>query len=110
PEIRCFARPCGYAVTDEQPFVSVVVPTHGRRAMLERLIASLQAQVYPAGKFEIIVVHNWTADGTEELVTSLTRHISFIAYYRKNNRSPTPSRQFGAQIARGTIVAFIDDD
>jgi GT2 family glycosyltransferase len=78
--------------------------------MLERLIASLQAQVYPAGKFEIIVVHNWTADGTEELVTSLTRHISFIAYYRKNNRSPTASRQFGAQIARGTIVAFIDDD
>jgi GT2 family glycosyltransferase len=93
------------------PFVSVVIPTRGRKAMLARLLEALQRQTYSHG-FEIIVVHNWTADGTEELVTDLAAAGSGppIMYFRKHNRSPTASRQFGAGIGRGDVIAFIDDD
>jgi glycosyltransferase involved in cell wall biosynthesis len=99
-------------VTQDVPFISVIVPTHARKTMLERLLSSLLRQDYPPHRYEIIVVHNWTDDGTEEL---LAKHIGrnthpSIFYYRKNYNGPAASRQFGAKSARGSILAFIDDD
>ena len=38
------------------PRVSVVMPTHRRAEMLERALASLEAQTYPRSAFEVIVV------------------------------------------------------
>ncbi|WP_430911753.1 glycosyltransferase [Methylobacterium sp. sgz302541] len=94
------------------PFVSVVVPTHRRREMLLRLVASLRAQDYPADRYEILVVHNAPDDGTAAAMTGLVAEggLPALAYHPKNFSSPTPSRQFGAGIARGDVVAFIDDD
>lgn len=96
----------------ELPFVSVVAPTRGRRDMVVRLIGSLLRQDYPADRYEIIVVHNFTDDGTEAALRALVDRggLPVLTYHRKAFPSPTPSRQFGAETGRGEIIAFIDDD
>ena len=94
-----------------RPLVSVIVPTHGRAALLARLLDSLAAQDWPADRIEIIVVHNHTADGTEEMIRArIPASPAALHYHRTSFNRPGPSRQFGAEHAHGTILAFIDDD
>jgi GT2 family glycosyltransferase len=91
--------------------VSVIVPTHRRPVLLERLLRSLLAQDWPRDRLEIIVVHNATPDDTAARVARLAADSPVpIAYFATAFSGPGPSRQFGAQRARGAILAFIDDD
>jgi glycosyltransferase involved in cell wall biosynthesis len=95
----------------EVPFVSVIVPTHRRRVLLGRLLHSLLAQDWPADRYEIIVVHNFTDDGTDRLALDIANTAPVrVHYHRTAFRGPGFSRQFGAERARGAILAFIDDD
>src|SRR5437867_6163487 len=45
--------------------VSVVIPSHNRRASLERAVAALAAQSYPPDQIEVLVVADGCGDGTE---------------------------------------------
>lgn len=91
--------------------VSVVVPTHARRALLERLLHSLAAQTLAPERFEVIIVHNHTDDGTEALARAwCAQRPGRAAYHRRNFNGPTRSRELGAREARGEVIAFIDDD
>ncbi len=93
------------------PFVSVIVPTHARCRLLERQLRALTAQDWPHDRTEIIVVHNHTDDGTEQMVARLAAGSPVpIHYHRTQFSGPGPSRQFGAEHARGDILAFTDDD
>lgn len=93
------------------PFVSVIVPTHRRRDLLHRLLASLLAQDWPRDRYEILVIHNFTDDGTEAMVAEVAAAADVpVLYHRTAFPGPGASRQFGAGRARGTILAFIDDD
>jgi glycosyltransferase involved in cell wall biosynthesis len=93
------------------PFVSVIVPTHRRPALLARLLRSLLAQLWPADRMEVIVVHNATPDETAQIVNAAAVAATFpIAYHATDFSGPGPSRQFGAERARGSVLAFIDDD
>ena len=95
----------------EPPFVSVIVPTHRRPALLARLLRSLCAQNWPAARMEIIIVHNATPDDTAEMVRVAAAGAAVpIAYFATDFSGPGPSRQFGALRARGSVLAFIDDD
>jgi GT2 family glycosyltransferase len=93
------------------PFVSVIVPTHRRPVLLARLLRSLMAQSWPADRMEVIVIHNATPDETAEVVRAAAATAAFpIAYHATDFSGPGPSRQFGAERARGSILAFTDDD
>jgi glycosyltransferase involved in cell wall biosynthesis len=92
------------------PVVSVVVPsTFDRVALLERCVASLVAQDYPA--FEVIVVDNrpevsevragfWARLGADS-------RVSVVAESRPGSSA---ARNCGVASAVGEVVAFIDDD
>ena len=111
-EIVC--RPRSARADEAAPddlLVSVVIPTHGRRALLERLLESLSRQTLEPSRYEVHIVHNHTPDGTEEMARAWCAKQRFRAfYYRKDYDGPTRSRDFGARAARGRYVAFIDDD
>lgn len=93
------------------PFVTVIVPTHGRPMLLGHLLRSLLAQEWPSDRMEIIVVHNDSPDDTERVVTDIATGSPIpIAYHRTHFSGPGPSRQFGADRAKGSVLAFIDDD
>ncbi len=91
--------------------VSVVIPTHGRRELLARLLDSLAGQSLDPSEYEVVIVHNFTADGTEEMASAWCARQRFAArYLRRNNRGPARSREMGAREATGRFIAFIDDD
>jgi GT2 family glycosyltransferase len=91
--------------------VSVVIPTHDRHALLERLLASLERQTLDPARFETIIVHNYTPDGTEEMARRwCERHGDRAQYHRRDFKGPARSRDLGARTARGRYIAFIDDD
>lgn len=98
-------------MSTEEVLVSVVIPTHGRRELLARLLESLARQTLDPSSFEVHIVHNFTPDGTEEMARAWCESQPFRArYYRKDHNGPTRSREFGARESRGRFLAFIDDD
>lgn len=98
-------------IPEAPPRVSVIIPTHGRKNLLARLLCSLERQSLDVDGYEVIIVHNHTPDGTEEMAQSWCQRQRFQArYFRKNYPGPTRSRQFGASVASGSFLAFIDDD
>ena len=93
------------------PFVSVIVPTFNRASVLPYLFAALAIQRYPASQVEVIVVDNSSSDDTQAVVKEWSHVVPFrLAFYRKENRGPAASRNFGAARARGEILAFTDSD
>ncbi|MBI5837522.1 MAG: glycosyltransferase [Candidatus Eisenbacteria bacterium] len=95
----------------EPPFVTVVVPTHNRRELLERLLDSLAAQAYPSDRFEVLVMDNASSDGTAAMVESrVPGAVHALRLVPQNNRGPALSRHNGLRMARGEIVAFTDSD
>lgn len=93
------------------PMVSVVVPTYNRASYLPRLFAALSGQVYPASRMELIVVDNSSTDDTESVVREWAGRMPFpIRFHRKENNGPAASRNVGASLARGQVLAYTDSD
>jgi len=87
------------------PTVSVVVPVFNRTCWLPESLGSIMRQAVPG--LEIIVVD----DGSTEEIESVVRaHCPAADYFRQANRGPAAARNAGVARARGTYVAFLDDD
>lgn len=95
-------------MSEEWPFVSVVIPTHQRADVLRRCLAALTAQDYP-GRLEIIVVDDGSTDETPQVVGEFVRR-NGVRYLRQTNRGPAAARNHGIAAAGGEIIAFTDDD
>ena len=89
------------------PEVSVIIPTHNRRAMLLEAIDSVLAQSTPA--FELIVIDDGSTDETAEQLERLTE-TTRIEIERTDHRGPAAARNRGVAIARAPLVAFLDSD
>lgn len=89
-------------------FISVVVPAHNRPEFLTKTIERLLAQQYPKQKYEIIVVgfkgNNTIAQVKQKFSDKRLR------FFTINSRFPDKKRNFGIKKAKGSIVAFTDDD
>jgi glycosyltransferase involved in cell wall biosynthesis len=93
------------------PFVSVIVPTYQRAKYLPHLFAAVGRQVYPADRLELIVVDNSSTDDTESVVETWAQAMPFtLRFRRKDNNGPAASRNVGARLARGDVLAFTDSD
>lgn len=96
-------------MTDAAIPVSVVVPTHGRRGLLQRTIDAIAGQDF-AGPIECIVVHD---DATAELPAHTAADGGRVTIrHLRNERTPglAGSRNTGILAARHPRVAFCDDD
>lgn len=87
--------------------VSVVIPTHNRRAVLQRAIESLAAQSYAPHLVEVIVVADGCTDGTERMVINPPLAGRVLA---QAHRGPAAARNTGAAAAHGDLLIFLDDD
>ena len=83
--------------------LSVVIATFNRRAVLEECIKSLLQNTERS--FEIIVVDSTSTDGTPKL-----KDIYPIRYISIPERNRQKARNLGISVAKGKIIAFIDDD
>jgi glycosyltransferase involved in cell wall biosynthesis len=89
---------------------SVVIPTHNRAAglgaLLDRVLVEAVAQ-----DAEIVVVDNASTDDTGATIAAwTTRTGGRVQGVHEPVPGATRTRNRGARAARGTLVAFIDDD
>jgi glycosyltransferase involved in cell wall biosynthesis len=85
--------------------VSVVIPSYNSRKTICACLDSLLTQVEAPG--EIIIVDS-SQDGTHELIA---REYSQVRMHHfKRQTFPGPARNYGATLASGAIIAFIDSD
>ena len=97
--------------------VSVVVPTHGRPALLADCLAHLVAQDLPHHQYEVIVVDDGSPDPVHEaneqvVIRAARRHarLSITYLWSAENRGPAAARNRGWRKARAGVIAFTDDD
>jgi glycosyltransferase involved in cell wall biosynthesis len=101
----------GTSAMTHLPSVSVIVPTRNRAASVRDLLAALVVQVYPAALMEVLVIDNDSDDDTEAVVREAAAVApSAVRYHRKQNDGPAASRNRGAEMASGDILAFTDSD
>jgi O-antigen biosynthesis protein len=85
------------------PAVSVIVCTYNGARTLEQCLTGLQALQYP--NYEVIVVSDGSTDKTAEIAA---RHdVRFVA---TENHGLSHARNLGLSLARGELVAYLDDD
>ncbi|WP_174299763.1 glycosyltransferase [Caulobacter sp. S45] len=100
---RATALPPGVAGAPQN--VSVIVSTLDRAPWLDRALSALAMQRHPS--FEVIVVPGPCRDETAEV---LARHAGRIRVSACGQANLSASRNQGLRLARGEIVAFLDDD
>ena len=90
--------------------ISVVVCTHNRRELLSGCLRSLAQQSASKESYEVIVTDNDSSDGTRALVQEYSRKEPNFRYCHETRRGANHARNAGVAIARGSYLAFIDDD
>src|SRR4029453_2390525 len=91
------------------PKVSVVIPSYGRKASVERALRALGRQTFPADLFEAVVSIDGSDDGTRESVAAF-RAPYFIRGIWNPNRGRAAACNAGIRQARGSLVILLDDD
>jgi glycosyltransferase involved in cell wall biosynthesis len=96
----------------EEPVVSVIIPTRNRAGMLRDCLEAFARQRLPADRFEVLVIDNRSSDGTPAMMADLAGRMPYRLVYHvmPENRGPARSRNTGVRLARGRLLAFLDDD
>jgi GT2 family glycosyltransferase len=89
--------------------ISVVIPTYNRPVQLGRCLAALAASDHPADRFEVVVVDDGGTIPLLPVVGSQTGTLR-VTLVTQPNRGPAAARNAGAARARGSLLAFTDDD
>lgn len=87
------------------PAVSVIIPTHNRWPMIGEAVDSVLAQSFQ--DFELIVVDDGSSDGTAERIRALGGDTRIIV---RSRCGVSAARNYGASVARGRYLAFLDSD
>ena len=94
-------------MSTEIPEISVVMPSYNCELYIAEAIESVLNQTFK--NFELIVVDNYSSDGTLETIKRFTDgriHIEQCS----NDGVIAKSRNIGIKIARGRYIAFLDAD
>lgn len=93
------------------PFLSVVIPTYNRKDSLRRTLDGLACHTCPHEFFEVVVVSDGSADGTDDFLTEYARASSYpLRPIFQANSGPACARNHGVAEARGEVIVFLDDD
>lgn len=88
-----------------KPKFSVIIPVYNDSATLARAINSVLSQSYPAQ--EIIVVDDGSTDNTANVASA---YADQVRYVYQPNAGVSAARNYGAEIAGGDWLAFLDAD
>lgn len=92
---------------DRSPTVSVIMPTYNQAGFVGKAIESVLRQT--EADLELIIVDNFSSDGTNEVV--LSYRDTRIQYFNfRNNGIIAASRNAGIRKAKGKYIAFLDSD
>ena len=91
------------------PEISVVIPTHRRAHLLERMVTALEAQTFPCERFDVVIVDNASPDDTTERLRALAASSPLrLRHLVEHRPGPAATRNTGWQATTAPIVAFIE--
>ncbi|MBN2416031.1 glycosyltransferase [bacterium] len=93
----------------KDPFFSIIIPTRNREAQLQACLQSLISLDYPRHRFEVIVVDDGSKRPPVSAITAV-EHSLQLTLISRENAGPAAARNTGAAHARGSYLAFTDDD
>lgn len=93
----------------ERVFFSVVVPTFGRTTPLGRCLGGVAALAFPRDRFEVVIVNDQPAVDLGPTVAPFADRIRIISASTAM-KGPAAARNHGCGLARGSWLAFTDDD
>jgi len=88
---------------------SVIIPTFERPHHLAKCLRSIAAIDWPKNDFEVIVVDDGGTVALNDIVGQCDNGIA-VTLVHQRNAGPGAARNRGASLARGTYLAFTDDD
>lgn len=100
----------GAKTEEDDPLVSVVIPTYDRNDALPEAIESVTEQTYD--NIELVVVDDGSPTPVSETLTGMSfAPLESVLFVRHNeNRGANVARNTGIRTAQGKYIAFLDDD
>lgn len=89
----------------DRPSVSIIIPAKNEENNIRYCLGALRALDFPGKAFEVIVVDNGSSDAT----VSIVEEYGYAAHIEPH-LSLSGLRNFGARVASGEILAFLDAD
>lgn len=90
--------------------ISVIIPTRNRASLLSRALLSLEGQIFPRERFEVVVIDNGSTDGTADLLTAHAIDLPNLRAVFEPEPGLHAGRHRGLREAHGDVIVFIDDD
>ena len=94
---------------ENEPFVSIIIPTTGEVKFIKGLVESVVKLDYPKDKFELIFI----GDKTTKLIeknSKIAKEKGIDVTVEYNPVAAGQKRNIGSNLAKGSIIAFTDDD
>lgn len=89
------------------PILSVVVPVRDSERTLDEVLTAIRASELAREAYEIIVVDDLSSD---QSVAIAARYADTVVRLSGRSAGPAYARNRGVELARGEIVAFVDED
>jgi glycosyltransferase involved in cell wall biosynthesis len=91
---------------------SVVIATRDQASFLDLTLVSLEHQLFPRGRWEVIVVDDASSDDTSAVLDSCERRGNVLLRHKRTGepRGLSWARNQALEMARGKIILFLDDD
>ena len=87
--------------------LSVVVSIHDSERTLREVLSAIRASELHRDSYEVIVVDDASADGS---VAIAARYADTVVKLNGRRSGPAYARNRGVELARGQVIAFVDDD
>ncbi|MGE6754654.1 poly-beta-1,6-N-acetyl-D-glucosamine synthase [Rossellomorea sp. NPDC071047] len=94
---------------EELPFVSILLPCYNEEAHIEKTVKELNYINYK--HYEIIVINDGSTDGTQDVLSVLTRSIDRLKVINiLENKGKANALYYGTIASKGEIVVTMDSD
>lgn len=91
-----------------EPLFSIIIPTYNRAFILAETIKSIENQTFT--DWEVLVIDDGSKDNTKQIIDEISKRQNKIKYHYQVNSERSVARNYGASLAIGEYLLFLDSD